>query len=152
MEIKPNVSGGIVAIIGRVVAGIVGVALIGIGCGLTWWATVSGKPISAVGVGGIFVVGIFMSLAGLSGVVPTSLSFNKDGVAMQLVADTSNQVKKSAQEAANKVAADPTVTDAIVGAKTQEDADKISSSITKKILDSLPATADLTRQALDKLR
>jgi hypothetical protein len=141
-----------VQVVFRAISGLFGIVLIGLGAGLTWWAALTGHPLSGVGIGGIFVVGVFLALAGLSGMVPSSLSLGKDGLVVQLVAETSSQLKKSAQTAAQQLAADPQFTGEILQAKSPDDADKVAKKIVSTVLGALPTTADLTRQALDKLR
>lgn len=139
-------------VMGRIVSGTVGILLIALGSGLTWWAMAAGKTVSSVGLGGIFVVGVLLVLAGLFGLTPSSLAFGKEGVTLQLVADAVKDVKENVAQNATKVAADPAVMDAVVGAKTEGDAEKIAASITQRIVDAMPATADLTRRALDSLK
>jgi len=139
-------------LIGRIVSGVAGIVLIGLGAGLTWWAMAAGKSISSVGIGGIFVVGVLLTLAGLLGRAPSSLAFSKDGVTLQLVADAVKDVKESVTMNATRVATDAAVKDAVVEAKTAGDAEKVAAAITQRIVDSMPATADLTRRALDTLR
>jgi hypothetical protein len=138
--------------IGRVVSGIAGIILIGLGAGLTWWAMAADKSISSVGIGGIFVVGVLLAVAGLLGRAPSSLAFGKDGVTLQLVADAVKDVKETVTMNATRVAADTAIKDAVVEAKTPDDAEKIAATITQRIVDSMPATADLTRRALESLR
>jgi hypothetical protein len=89
---------------------------------------------------------------GLLDLRPSSLAFGKDGVTLQLVADAVKNVKETAQQEAAKVAIDQTVKDAVVGAKTDDDAEKVAAQITQRILAALPATADLTREAMSGLR
>jgi hypothetical protein len=139
-------------IVGRIVSGVAGIILIGLGSGLTWWAMAADKTISSVGIGGIFVVGVLLTLAGLLGRAPSSLAFGKDGVTLQLVADAVKDVKDNVTLSATKVAADSAIQDAVVEAKTVGDAEKVAAAITQRIVDAMPATADLTRRALDSLR
>ncbi|HEU4425345.1 MAG TPA: hypothetical protein VFR67_22665 [Pilimelia sp.] len=143
---------GNIEIVGRIVSGAAGLILIGLGAGLTWWAMAADKSISSVGIGGIFVVGVLLTLAGLLGRAPSSLAFGKDGVTLQLVADAVKDVKENVALSATKVAADAAVMDAVVEAKTEGDAEKVTAAITQRIVDAMPATADLTRRALDSLR
>jgi hypothetical protein len=137
---------------GRVVGALVGTLLIVAACTLTFWATLTGKPVNSVGIGGMFVVGVLLALAGLLDMRPSSLAFGKDGVTLQLVADAVQNVKETAAEVASKIAADPAVKEAVVGAKTEGDAEKIAADITQRVVRALPATADLTRKALDALQ
>ncbi|NJC73301.1 hypothetical protein HC031_26795 [Planosporangium thailandense] len=138
--------------VGRVIGAAVGILVIAAGCGLTFWAAVHDKTISSVGIGGIFVVGVILTGVSLLDLRPSSLAFGKDGVTLQLVADAVKNVKDTAQQAATAVAADPTVKDAVACAKTEDDAEKIVGQITQRIVQALPATADLTRDALGVLR
>ncbi|MCW2638761.1 MAG: hypothetical protein JWP76_1067 [Dactylosporangium sp.] len=138
--------------IGRVIGALAGILLIAAACWLTFWATLSGKAISSVGIGGMFVVGVVLTGVGLLDLRPSSLAFGKDGVTLQLVADAVRNVKETAQQEAAKVAIDQTVKDAVAGAKTEDDAEKVVAQITQRILSALPATADLTRDALSSLR
>ena len=143
---------GSIEAVGRIVSGVVGIILIGLGSGLTWWAMAADKTISSVGIGGIFVVGVLLTLAGLLGRAPSSLAVGKDGVTLQLVADAVKDVKENVTLSATKVAADSAVQDAVVEAKTAGDAEKVAAAITQRIVDAMPATADLTRRALESLR
>jgi hypothetical protein len=138
-------------IVGRVVGALTGILLIAAACVLTFWATLTGRSISSVGIGGMFVVGVILTGVGLLDLRPSSLAFGKDGVSLQLVADAVRNVKDSAQEEAAKVATDQTVKDAVACAKTEDDAEKVVAQITERILSALPATADLTREALNAL-
>jgi hypothetical protein len=137
--------------IGRVVGALAGILLIAAACWLTFWATLAAKTISSVGIGGMFVVGVVLTGVGLLDLRPSSLAFGKDGVTLQLVADAVKNVKETAQQEAARVAVDQTVMDAVVGAKTGDDAEKVAAQITQRILAALPATADLTRDALHAL-
>jgi len=143
---------GSIEAVGRIVSGVVGIILIGLGSGLTWWAMAADKSISSVGIGGIFVVGVLLTLAGLLGRAPSSLAFGKEGVTLQLVADAVKDVKENVALSATKVAADAAVMEAVVDAKTEGDAEKVAAAITQRIVDAMPATADLTRRALESLR
>jgi hypothetical protein len=137
--------------IGRAIGALAGILLIGAACWLTFWATLSGKAISSVGIGGMFVVGVILAGVGLLDLRPSSLAFGKDGVSLQLVADAVKNVKDSAEQEAAKVAVDQTVKDAVACANTEDDAEKVVAQITQRILAALPATADLTREALSAL-
>lgn len=137
--------------LGRVIGALVGILVIAAGCGLTFWATLNNRTVNSVGLGGIFVVGVILTGVGLLDLRPSSLAFGKDGVTLQLVADAVRNVKDTAQQAATAVAADPTVKDAVTCAKTDDDAEKIVAQITQRIVAALPATADLTRDALSVL-
>jgi hypothetical protein len=136
---------------GRTISAAAGLLLIVAACVLTYWATVTGKALSGVGIGGMFTVGVLLTLAGLFDMRPSSLAFGKDGVALQLVADAVKDVKASAQQEAARVATDPDVTGAVVGAKTDDDAQRVAADISQRIVGALPATADLTRLALRSL-
>jgi hypothetical protein len=138
--------------IGRVIGALVGILLIAAACWLTFWATLSGKTMNSVGIGGMFIVGVVLTGVGLLDLRPSSLAFGKDGVTLQLVADAVRNVKDTAQQMATEVAADPTVKDAIASANTEDDATKIVEQITQRIMAALPATADLTREALSSLQ
>src|SRR5256885_15820817 len=116
MAVRPGlVSDGVAMGIGRVVSAVGGNLLLAAACGLTIWATVAGRPVSAVGIGGMFVIGVLLTLAGLLGMRPSALAFNKDGVTLQLVADAVAQVKETAAREATRIVTDPTVRDAVVG-------------------------------------
>ncbi|MGC9664931.1 hypothetical protein ACNTMW_00035 [Planosporangium sp. 12N6] len=138
--------------IGRVVGALLGIVLIVAACVLTFWATLAGRAVNSVGVGGMFVVGVIMTGMGLLDLRPSSLAFGKDGVTLQLVADAVKNVKDSAQDEAAKVATDQTVKDAVTCAKTEDDAERVVAQIAQRIVQALPATADLTREALSTLR
>jgi hypothetical protein len=137
--------------VGRVVCAVAGMVLLAAASTLTVWATIANKSISAVGIGGMFVVSVLLAIAGLLDMRPSSLAFGKDGVTLQLIADAVRDVKQSAAEEATKIATDPDVRDAVVGAKTENDAEKVAADISQRIVQALPATADLTRKALDAL-
>ena len=137
--------------VGRVVCAIAGLVLLATASALTVWATMASKSISPVGIGGMFVVSVLLSIAGLLDMRPSSLAFGKDGVTLQLIADAVRDVKESAAQEATKIATDPSVRDAVVGAKTENDAEKVASDISQRIVQALPATADLTRKALDAM-
>jgi hypothetical protein len=138
--------------IGRIIAAVTGIVLIAFACALTIWTTLTSKDMSSVGVSGMFVVGLLLTLAGLFDLKPSSLEFGKDGINLQLVAEAVKHVKDSAQEEASKVAADPEVKEAVVGAKTDGDAQRVAADISRRILHAMPATADLTRKAISSLR
>jgi hypothetical protein len=133
------------------VAAVGGIVLVAAGTVLTFWATFTGKSINSVGLGGMFVVGIFLTLAGVLDLRPSSLAFGKDGVTLQLVADAVANVKATAAQEASKIATDPSVREAVVGAKTDNDAAKVAAEISQRIVQAMPATAALTREALEKL-
>jgi hypothetical protein len=137
--------------VGRVVCAVAGMVLLATASALTVWASLAEKSISAVGIGGMFVVSVLLTIAGLLDMRPSSLAFGKDGVTLQLIADAVKDVKQSAAEEATKIATDPDVRDAVVGAKTENDAEKVAADISQRIVQALPATADLTRKALDAL-
>jgi hypothetical protein len=137
--------------VGRVVCAVAGMVLLATASALTVWASLAEKSISAVGIGGMFVVSVLLTIAGLLDMRPSSLAFGKDGVTLQLIADAVKDVKQTAAEEATKIAADPDVRDAVVGAKTENDAEKVAADISQRIVQALPATADLTRKALDAL-
>jgi hypothetical protein len=137
--------------VGRIVCAVVGVVLLAVASTLTVWATIVDKSISAVGIGGMFVVSVLLTIAGLLDMRPSSLAFGKDGVTLQLIADAVKDVKESAAQEATKIATDPDVRDAVVGAKTDNDAGKVAADISQRIMQALPATADLTRKALDAM-
>jgi hypothetical protein len=137
--------------VGRVVCAVAGMVLLATASALTVWASLAEKSISAVGIGGMFVVSVLLTIAGLLDMRPSSLAFGKDGVTLQLIADAVKDVKQTAAEEATKIAADPDVRDAVVGAKTENDAKKVAADISQRIVQALPATADLTRKALDAL-
>ncbi len=137
--------------VGRVVCAVAGMVLLAAASALTVWATIAEKSISAIGIGGMFVVSVLLSIAGLLDMRPSTLAFGKDGVTLQLIADAVKDVKDSAAQEATKIAADPDVRDAVVGAKTDNDAEKVASDISQRIVQALPATADLTRKALDAM-
>lgn len=137
--------------VGRVVCAVAGMVLLAAASTLTVWATIANRSISAVGIGGMFVVSVLLAIAGLLDMRPSSLAFGKDGVTLQLIADAVRDVKQSAADEATKIAADPDVRDAVVGAKTENDAEKVAADISQRIVQALPATADLTRKALDAL-
>jgi hypothetical protein len=137
--------------VGRVVCAVAGMVLLAAASALTVWASIAEKSISAVGIGGMFVVSVLLSIAGLLDMRPSSLAFGKDGVTLQLIADAVRDVKQSAAEEATKIATDPNVRDAVVGAKTGNDAEKVAADISQRIVQALPATADLTRKALDAM-
>jgi hypothetical protein len=138
--------------IGRVVSAVTGIILIAVASALTVWATVAAKNISSVGIGGMFVVGVLLTIAGLLDLRPSSLAFGKDGVTLQLVADAVKNVKEQAAQEASKIATDPDVRSAVVGAKTDDDAGKVAADISQRIMQALPATADVTRAALEALK
>jgi hypothetical protein len=138
--------------LGRIIGALTGILVITAACGLTFWATLSGKPVNSVGIGGMFLVGVILTGVGLLDLRPSSLEFGKDGVTLQLVADAVKNVKETAQQMATQVAADQTVTDAVTSAETEADATKIVEQITQRIVGALPATADLTRDALSTLQ
>jgi uncharacterized membrane protein len=138
--------------VGRVLSAVCGLILVAAGTALTFWASLTSRSVNSVGVGGIFVVGIFLTLAGVLDLQPSSLAFGKDGVTLQLVAEAVKNVKATASEAAAKVATDPSVQQAVVGAKTETDAAKVAEDITQRIVNAMPATADLTGQALRSLK
>jgi hypothetical protein len=137
--------------VGRVVCAVAGMVLLATASALTVWASLAEKSISAVGIGGMFVVSVLLTIAGLLDMRPSSLAFGKDGVTLQLIADAVKDVKQTAAEEATKIASDPDVRDAVVGAKTENDAEKVAADISQRIVQALPATADLTRKALDAL-
>lgn len=137
--------------VGRVVCAVAGTVLLAVASGLTVWATVVNKSINGVGIGGMFVVAVLLSIAGLLDMRPSSLAFGKDGVTLQLIADAVRDVKQTAAQEATKIATDPEVREAVVGAKTENDAEKVAADISQRIVQALPATADLTRKALDAL-
>jgi hypothetical protein len=137
--------------VGRVVCAVAGTVLLAAASTLTIWATIADKSISSVGIGGMFVVSVLLTLAGLLDMRPSSLAFGKDGVTLQLIADAVKDVKESAALEATKIATDQSVRDAVVGAKTDNDAEKVAADISQRIVQALPATADLTRKALDAL-
>jgi hypothetical protein len=137
--------------VGRVVCAVAGMVLLAAASALTVWASIEEKTISPVGIGGMFVVSVLLTIAGLLDMRPSSLAFGKDGVTLQLIADAVKNVKDSAAQEATKIAADPDVRDAVVGAKTDNDAEKVAADISQRIVQALPATADLTRKALDAM-
>jgi hypothetical protein len=137
--------------VGRVVCAVAGMVLLATASALTVWASFAEKSISAVGIGGMFVVSVLLTIAGLLDMRPSSLAFGKEGVTLQLIADAVKDVKQTAAEEATKIASDPDVRDAVVGAKTENDAKKVAADISQRIVQALPATADLTRKALDAL-
>ena len=137
--------------VGRVVCAVAGMVLLAAASALTIWASIAEKSISAVGIGGMFVVSVLLTIAGLLDMRPSSLAFGKDGVTLQLIADAVRDVKETAAQEATKIASDPDVRDAVVGAKTENDAEKVASDISQRIVQALPATADLTRKALDAM-
>jgi hypothetical protein len=137
---------------GRVVGAVTGVLLTAAACVLTFWAALAGRTISSVGIAGMFLVGVILTGVGLLDLRPSSLAFGKDGVTLQLVADAVRNVKETAQQEAAKVATDQTVKDAVAGAKTEDDVEKVVAQITQRIVQALPATADMTREALSGLR
>jgi hypothetical protein len=137
---------------GRVVGAVTGILLTAAACVLTFWATLTGRTINSVGIAGMFVVGVILTGVGLLDLRPSSLAFGKDGVTLQLVADAVKNVKETAQQEAAKVATDQTVKDAVAGAKTEDDVEKVVAQITQRIIEALPATADMTREALSVLR
>jgi hypothetical protein len=137
--------------VGRVVCAVAGMVLLAAASALTVWASIVGKSISAVGIGGMFVVSVLLTIAGLLDMRPSSLAFGKDGVTLQLIADAVKDVKQTAAEEATKIATDPDVRDAVVSAKTENDAEKVAAEISQRIVQALPATADMTRKALDAM-
>jgi hypothetical protein len=137
---------------GRMIGALAGILIIAAACWLTFWATLSGKALNSVGIGGMFLVGVILTGVGLLDLRPSSLAFGKDGVTLQLVAEAVKNVKETAQQMATEVAADRTVTDAVTSAETQDDAAKIVEQISRRIVAALPATADLTRDALSTLQ
>jgi hypothetical protein len=137
--------------VGRVVCAVAGLVLLATASALTVWATMVAKSISPVGIGGMFVVSVLLTIAGLLDMRPSSLAFGKDGVTLQLIADAVKDVKQTAAEEATKIATDPDVRDAVVGAKTDNDAEKVAADISQRMVQALPATADLTRKALDAM-
>lgn len=137
--------------IGRVASAVAGNLLLTVACGLTIWATVAEKTVSAVGIGGMFVIGVLLTLAGLLGMRPSSLALGKDGVTLQLVADAVQQVKETAVQEATRIATDPTVRDAVVDAKSESEAKRVAADISQRLVHALPATAEMTRKALDAL-
>jgi hypothetical protein len=137
---------------GRVVGAVAGILLTAAACVLTFWATLTGRTINSVGIAGMFVVCVILTGVGLLDLRPSSLAFGKDGVTLQLVADAVRNVKETAQQEAAKVATDQTVKDAVAGAKTEDDVEKVVAQITQRIIEALPATADMTREALSVLR
>ncbi len=137
--------------VGRVVCAVAGMVLLATASALTVWASIAEKSISAVGIGGMFVVSVLLTIAGLLDMRPSSLAFGKDGVTLQLIADAVKDVKQTAAEEATKIATDPDIRDAVVGAKTENDAEKVAADISQRIVQALPATADLTRKALDAM-
>ncbi len=137
--------------IGRVASAVAGNLLLTAACGLTIWATVAEKTVSAVGIGGMFVIGVLLTLAGLLGMRPSSLALGKDGVTLQLVADAVQQVKETAVQEATRIATDPTVRDAVVDAKSESEAKRVAADISQRLVRALPATAEMTRKALDAL-
>jgi hypothetical protein len=137
--------------IGRVASAVAGNLLLTAACGLTIWATIAEKTISAVGIGGMFVIGVLLTLAGLLGMRPSSLALGKDGVTLQLVADAVQHVKETAVQEATRIATDPTVREAMVGAKNESEAKRVAVDITQRLVHALPATAEVTRKALDAL-
>jgi hypothetical protein len=137
--------------VGRVVCAVAGIVLLATASALTVWASIKEKTISPVGIGGMFVVSVLLTIAGLLDMRPSSLAFGKDGVTLQLIADAVKDVKQSAADEATKIATDPNVRDAVVGAKTDNDAEKVAADISQRMVQALPATADLTRKALDAL-
>jgi hypothetical protein len=137
--------------IGRVASAVAGNLLLAVACGLTIWATIAEKTINAVGIGGMFVIGVLLTLAGPLGVRPSSLALGKDGVTLQLVADAVAHVKETAAQEATRIATDPTVRDAVVGAKNESEAKRVAADISQRLVHALPATAEMTRKALDAL-
>jgi hypothetical protein len=137
--------------IGRFTSAVAGHLLLAAACGLTIWATVTEKAISAVGIGGMFVIGVLLTLAGLLGMRPSSLAVGKDGVTLQLVADAVAHVKETAVQEATRIATDPTVRDAVVDAKSESEAKRVAADISQRLVHALPATAEVTRKALDAL-
>jgi hypothetical protein len=137
--------------VGRVVCAVAGLVLLATASTLTVWATMAAKSINVVGIGGMFVVSVLLTIAGLLDMRPSTLAFGKDGVTLQLIADAVKDVKQTAAEEATKIATDPDVRDAVVGAKTDNDAEKVAADISQRIVQALPATADLTRKALDAM-
>jgi hypothetical protein len=135
----------------RLVIAFAGLALLGIGTGLTWYGTVEAKPVSAVGVGGLFVVGVLLVLAGFLAVTPAALKVTKDGVTLQLVAEAVKDMKESAGEGVEKAAADPAILDKVKTARTDEEAQAVVAAVAETITSSMPATADVTARALEKL-
>jgi hypothetical protein len=136
---------------GRILSAVIGTVLLVAATALTIWATLAEKTISAVGIGGMFVVSVLLTIAGLLDMRPSSLAFGKDGVTLQLIADAVKDVKETAAQEATKIAADPQIREAVVGAKTEHEAEKVAADISQRMVQSLPATADLTRKALDAL-
>jgi hypothetical protein len=137
--------------IGRVASAVAGNLLLAAACGLTIWATVAEKTISAVGVGGMFVIGVLLTLAGLLGMRPSSLAVGAGGVTLQLVADAVQHVKETAAQEATRIVTDPTVREAVVGAKNESEAKRVTADISQRLVHALPATAEVTRKALDAL-
>jgi len=137
--------------IGRFTSAVAGHLLLAAACGLTIWATITEKAVSAVGIGGMFVIGVLLALAGLLGMRPSALAIGKDGVTLQLVADAVQHVKETAVQEATRIATDPTVRDAVVDAKSESEAKRVAADISQRLVHALPATAEMTRKALDAL-
>jgi alkylation response protein AidB-like acyl-CoA dehydrogenase len=137
--------------IGRFTSAVAGHLLLAAACGLTIWATLTEKAVSAVGIGGMFAIGVLLTLAGLLGMRPSSLAVGKDGVTLQLVADAVAHVKETAVQEATRIATDPTVRDAVVDAKSESEAKRVAADISQRLVHALPATAEMTRKALDAL-
>jgi hypothetical protein len=128
----------------RLSSAALGVVLIVSAGGVTVWSTISGKPLSGVGVGGLFVAGLLLVFAGLLGVRPSSLTLGRDGATVQFVADAVKEMKESSKAGARQATADASLLEQIKTASSDQDAAAAVAKVARQIVDAMPATADIT--------
>jgi hypothetical protein len=128
----------------RASSAVLGLALIVTAGGVTVLSTIAEKPLSGVGVGGLFVAGLLLLFAGLLGLLPSSLTFGKDGATVQFVAEAVKEMKQSAREIAQQATADAFLLERIKAARSDQDAAAAVASVARQIVDAMPATADIT--------
>ena len=121
-----------------------GIVLIVAAGGVTVWSTIGAKPLSGVGVGGLFVTGMLLVFSGLLGVRPSSLTLGKDGASVQFVADAVKQIKESSRAVAQLATTDCTLLEQVKTAQSDQEAAAAVAKVAHKIVDGMPATADIT--------
>jgi hypothetical protein len=128
----------------RVSSAVLGVVLITAASVVTVLSTIAEKPLSGVGVGGLFVVGLLLLFAGLLGVLPSSLTFGKDGATVQFVAEAVKEIKESARAGAQQATADGSLLEHVKAARSDQDAAAAVARVARHIVEAMPATADIT--------
>jgi len=126
--------------------GFLGALLVTAGVAATIGGMFLGKDINSVGLASIFIAGIGLIYAGIFGLLPEEIGLGDKGkIKLQAAADAVKTVKETTSSEAAVIAKSPDLLKNIIAANDETEASAAVEGALQKLVDSMPATADVLK-------